>query len=54
MNPNPGSLLFYEAPSVLIFPTIGQDILCESPKPGGREDLTYEDWQQYDNDYATT
>lgn len=44
MAPNPGPLLFYEAPSVLIYPTIGQDILCESPKPGGNESLVYEEW----------
>jgi hypothetical protein len=43
----------YVTPEAFEVPVDGVAVLCDSPDPGGREDLTYEDWQQYDNDYAT-
>ena len=34
----------YESPSLRIIPLIPENAICESPVPGGNEDIGYEDW----------
>ena len=36
--------LVYEAPLVEIFPIQVEDIICESPLPGGNEGIGFENW----------
>lgn len=34
----------YESPALRIIPLIPGNAICESPVPGGNEDIGYEDW----------
>ena len=34
----------YQAPALRIIPLIPENAICESPVPGGNEDIGYEDW----------
>lgn len=43
MNTQPIRLA-YQAPSLRIIPVKVENAICESPIPGGNEDIGYEDW----------
>lgn len=34
----------YQAPAQRVIPLIPEHAICESPIPGGNEDIGYEDW----------
>ena len=34
----------YISPTVRVIPLMMENALCESPVPGGNEDIGYEDW----------
>jgi hypothetical protein len=34
----------YISPTVRVIPLIMENAICESPVPGGNEDIGYEDW----------
>ena len=34
----------YQAPALRVIPLIPENAICESPVPGGNEDIGYEDW----------
>ena len=34
----------YQSPMLRIVPLIPENAICESPVPGGSEDIGYEDW----------
>ena len=34
----------YQAPALRIIPLNVENAICESPIPGGNEDIGYEDW----------
>lgn len=42
-------MMQYNAPDIWVLPMCGQEILCESPVPGGNESLVYEDWENGGN-----
>lgn len=35
----------YLTPEASVLPVDAPAVLCESPKPGGNEDLVYDEWQ---------
>ena len=34
----------YQSPVLRIIPLVPENAICESPVPGGNEDIDYEDW----------
>ncbi|MBQ2521653.1 MAG: hypothetical protein II537_03005 [Bacteroidales bacterium] len=37
-------MMQYNAPDIWVLPVSVEEILCQSPVPGGNEGLVYEDW----------
>lgn len=34
----------YQSPALRIIPLVPEHAICDSPLPGGNEDIGYEDW----------
>ena len=45
MNNTPeSSLRAYLSPALRLIPIVSENAICDSPVPGGNEDIGYEDW----------